>query len=129
MMMKWNAPNHHINVTSSSLQELVRGTLKNLSRLCAFQDIYRTNQLRGRVRQSGLKLPSKLPKVLSSKHPVVVLMLAQPHRNTCHVGTEYARRSLLQQSFRISDLRNGLRSINYSCVQCWKSGMQPLKPD
>ena len=118
-----------------SYPELYEKLIKNsgkpaksdLAKLCPFLDKQGTMRLKGRLNKSMLPDETKHPILLSAKHPVIILLLRQAHVDNHHEGTEHVR-NILQQQYWITGLRNALRRIKYSCVQCRKTVSQPFQP-
>ena len=118
-----------------SYHELYEKLIKNsekpakndLAKLCPFLDKQGTMRLKGRLNKSMLPDETKHPILLSAKHPVIILLLRQAHVDNHHEGTEHVR-NILQQQYWITGLRNALRRIKYSCVQCRKTSSQPFQP-
>ena len=98
----------------------------DLAKLCPFLDKQGTIRLKGRLNKSMLPDETKHP-ILSAKHPAIVLLVRQAHVDNHHEGTEHVR-NILQQQYWITGLRNALRRIKYSCVQCRKAASQPFQP-
>ena len=99
----------------------------DLAKLCPFLDKQGTIRLKGRLNKSMLPDETKHPILLSAKHPAIILFLRQAHVDNHHEGTEHVR-NILQQQYWITGLRNALRRIKYSCVQCRKAASQPFQP-
>ena len=85
-----------------------------------------TTRLKGRLRLSDLSPQAKHPVLLSSKHPLVILLLRHADEDTHHDGPEYVR-SILQQESWVLGSRNALRSIKHNCVKFRKVAAQPIQ--
>ena len=74
----------------------------------------------GRLKYAkNLSFDQRHPILLCSTHPVVKFLLLQLHINNLHEGVEYVR-NVIQQEFCVLGLRNALRKIKGSCVDCRK---------
>ena len=78
-----------------------------------------------------IDITNKHPILLSAKHPIVRNLIEDAHEKNHHEGTEYVR-SILQQNYCITGLRNALRNVKLKCVKCRKQrirGVQYFMPD
>ena len=91
----------------------------DLAKLSPFVDSDNTIRLRGRLSKATVSKHLKHAILLSVKHPAMVRMLRQTHKDNHHGGTEYVR-SLVQKRFWVIGRRNALRSIESECVKCRK---------
>ena len=83
--------------------------------------------MKGRLKHSNLEYNAKHPILLTTKHPVVQLLLEKAHRDNLHEGTEYVR-NMLQQEYWIIGLRNALRKIKSRCIKCRHRNANPIHP-
>ena len=92
-----------------------------------FLDKQGTTRLKVRLSQAMLPVETKHPMLLSANYPEIYFLLRQAHVDNHHEGTEHVR-NILQQQYCINGLRNALRRMKYSCVQCRKTALQPFQP-
>ena len=103
------------------------GISSELKQLCPFIDSSRLLRSRGRLGKSILGYDSKHPIILNAKHSGTKLYLEHVHKKNHHEGVEYLK-SIVQQRFWITGIRNCLRAIRHSCVQCRKLNAKPETP-
>ena len=70
-------------------------------------------------KHANLSFEQRHPVLLATKHDMITTMLPDFHYEHNHEGVGHAR-SVIQQKFWITGLRNALRSIKSSCVICRK---------
>ena len=91
------------------------GISSELKQLCPFIDSSRLLRSRGRLGKSILGYDSKHPIILNAKHSGTKLYLEHVHKKNHHEGVEYLK-SVAQQRFWITGIKNCLRAIRHSCV-------------
>ena len=99
----------------------------NIAELSLFIKKDWTIRMEGRLKLSNLDYSAKHPILLTSKHPVIQLLLEKAHRNNLHEGTEYVR-IMLQQEIWIIGLRNALSEIKSRCIKCRQRNANPIHP-
>ena len=82
---------------------------------------------KGRLRHSSLGYNAKHPILLTTKHPVVQLLLEKAHRDNLHKDTEYVR-NMLQQEYWIIGLKDALKKIKSRCIKCRHGNANPTHP-
>ena len=107
--------------TFANLQKGAEGrTDGNLKKFTLFLDDFGSITAQGRLKDAkNLSFDQRHPILLCSTHPVVKLLLLQAHIDNLHEGVEYVR-NVIQQEFCVLGLRNALRKIKGSCVDCRK---------
>ena len=93
------------NVSKSIANSKEISKILNIAKLSPFIEEDGTIGVKVRLKHSSLDYNAKHPILLTSKHPVVQLLLEKAHQDNLHEGTEYVR-NMLQQEYWIIGLRN-----------------------
>ena len=115
------------NVSKSIANSKEISKTLNIAKLSPFIGEDGAIRVKGRLKHSNLAYNAKHPILLTTKHPVVQLLLEKAHRDNLHEGTEYVR-NMLQQEYWIIGLRNALRKTKSRCIKCRHRNTNPIHP-